>query len=80
MYLKITDSLFTQVKAEEQAQKAKEQNIEGINKEESTIKRNIDQTNKAFALKAQIQAGDVAFHTALQKKQDKLYKDDEKKP
>lgn len=78
MYLKITDSLFTQVKAEEQAQKAKEQNIEGINKEESTIKRNIDQTNKAFALKAQIQAGDVAFHTALQKKQDKLYKEDEK--
>ena len=78
MYLEITDSLFTQVKAEEQAQKAKEQNIEGINKEESTIKRNIDQTNKAFALKAQLQAGDLAFHTELQKKQDKLYKEDEK--
>ena len=78
MYLEITDSLFTQVKAEEQAQKAKEQNIQGIIKEESTIKRNIDQTNKAFKLKSQLQAGDLAFHTELQKKQDKLYKEDEK--
>ena len=78
MYLEITDSLFAQVKSEEQAQKAKEQSIQGIIKEESTIKRNIDQTNKAFKLKSQLQAGDLAFHTELQKKQDKLYKEDEK--
>jgi len=76
--LSIIDSNMEIEKIGKMLIKQKEQNTQEIIKEESVTKRNIDQTNKAFALKAQIQAGDLAFHTALQKKQDKLYKEDEK--
>jgi len=76
--LSIIDSNMEIEKIGKMLIKQKEQNTQEIIKEESVTKRNIDQTNKAFALKAQIQAGDLAFNTALQKKQDKLYKEDEK--
>jgi len=76
--LSIIDSNMEIEKIGKMLIKQKEQNTQEIIKEESVTKRNIDQTNKAFALKAQIQAGDLAFHTALKKKQDKLYKEDEK--